>query len=110
LNIVSICIDTLRYDYIRAHGVSDTIETPNFDRLLAESWVFDHAYCGSFPTIPHRTDVITGQYGGPFHQWRPLPFHEVGWSSGDARWFDLEKADEDPARLAPEDMLEFLEE
>jgi hypothetical protein len=38
-----------------------------------------------------------------------VPFHEAGWSSGDARWFDLKKADEDPARLAPESLLEFLE-
>jgi arylsulfatase A-like enzyme len=75
VNIIFLCIDTLRYDCIRAHGLKDAIETPNFDRLLARSWVFDHAYCASFPTIPHRTDVITGQYGGPFHQWRPLPFH-----------------------------------
>ena len=75
MNIIFICIDTLRYDYIHAHGKNGTVQTPNMDKLLAQSWVFDNAYCASYPTIPHRTDVITGRYGGPFHQWRPLPFH-----------------------------------
>ena len=35
--------------------------------------------------------------------------HEYGWSSGDARWFDLTNKAQDPARLAPESLLEFLE-
>jgi len=38
-----------------------------------------------------------------------LPFHEAGWSSGDARWFDLTNKAQDPARLVPEALLEFLE-
>lgn len=74
MNIILVIIDTLRYDYIGAHG-NDWIQTPNMDRLAAESWVFTNSYTSSFPTIPHRTDVITGQYGNPFHIWRPLPFH-----------------------------------
>ena len=43
------------------------------------------------------------------YQREKLPFTEAGWSSGDARWFDLTKAAQDPARLAPEALLEFLE-
>jgi arylsulfatase A-like enzyme len=73
MNIVLVVIDTLRYDHVGAHGNS-WIRTPNMDRLAAESWVFDRCYVGSYPTIPHRTDVITGRYGGPFHAWQPLPF------------------------------------
>ena len=71
MNIILIVIDTLRYDYIGAHG-NEWIKTPNLDRLAARSWVFDRAFSASFPTIPHRTDVMTGRYGGPFHPWRPL--------------------------------------
>ena len=71
MNIAYIVIDTLRYDYIGANG-NDWIETPNFDRFAEKSWAFDRAFLASFPTIPYRTDVITGQYGAPFHAWKPL--------------------------------------
>ncbi|MHC4983044.1 MAG: sulfatase [Planctomycetota bacterium] len=73
MNIVLLVIDTLRYDYIGAHG-NDWIQTPNMDRLAAEGWVFDNSFAASYPTIPHRTDAITGTHGSPFHAWRPLPF------------------------------------
>ena len=73
VNIVLIVIDTLRYDYIRANG-NDRMDTPNLDRLAARSLGFDRAFSASYPTIPHRTDVMTGRYGGPFHTWKPLPF------------------------------------
>ncbi len=73
MNIVVLVIDTLRYDYISAHG-NDWIRTPNFDRLAARSMVFDRAFSASFPTIPHRTDAITGTHGGPFNPWMPLRY------------------------------------
>ena len=73
MNIIIIIIDTLRYDYIGANG-NHWIHTPNMDKLATNSWVFDHCYSASYPTIPHRTDVLTGKYGGPFHPWKPLRF------------------------------------
>lgn len=73
MNIVLMIFDTLRYDYIGANG-NDWIDTPNLDAFAAESWVFTNSYTSSYPTIPHRTDVISGDYGEPFHVWRPLPF------------------------------------
>ena len=72
MNIILIIIDTLRYDYIRANGLKPWMHTPNMDRLAARSLVFDRAYATSLPTIPHRTDLMTGQYGDPFHRWLPL--------------------------------------
>lgn len=74
VNIVLLVIDTLRYDAVGAHGVNGTIRTPNLDRLAAASLVFDRAYSASYPTIPHRTDVMTGRHGGPFNPWAPLRF------------------------------------
>jgi len=71
VNIIMIVIDTLRYDYIGADGNS-WIHTPNMDRLAARSYVYDNHYTASYPTIPHRTDVMTGRYGSPFYPWRPL--------------------------------------
>jgi arylsulfatase A-like enzyme len=73
MNIAVLVIDTLRYDYIAAHG-NDWMQTPNMDRLAAESWVFDNSYTAAYPTIPHRTDAFTGRHGGPFHVWQPLAF------------------------------------
>jgi len=73
MNIVLIVIDTLRYDYVGCHG-NEWIQTPNLDRLAGESWVFDNSYTAAYPTIPHRTDAITGRHGGPFHVWQPLAF------------------------------------
>jgi len=74
MNIIVIVIDTLRYDYIGAHG-NDWIQTPNMDRLAAKSWVFGRSFAASYPTIPHRTDAFTGRYGAPFHPWLPLRFN-----------------------------------
>ena len=71
MNVAIIVVDTLRRDYVGAYG-NDWIETPNMDRLAAESMVFDFSFTHSYPTIPHRTDVLTGEYGSPFHPWMPL--------------------------------------
>ncbi len=71
MNLAYIVIDTLRYDYIGANG-NDWIETPNIDRFASKALAFDYTFCASFPTIPYRTDVITGQYGAPIHPWKPL--------------------------------------
>lgn len=73
MNIILVVIDTLRYDYVGANG-NDWIRTPNLDSLAGRSWVFDRAFASSYPTIPHRTDVITGRSGDPFHPWMPLRF------------------------------------
>ena len=78
MNIILCIIDTLRYDYIRAAGANNWIKTPNIDRLARKSVMFDRVFTASYPTIPHRTDVITGAYAwegqGPFHPWMPLRF------------------------------------
>ncbi len=76
MNIILLVIDTLRYDHVGANG-NDQIETPNMDELAGESWVFDRCFAASYPTIPHRTDVMTGQYGSPFNPWMPLRFDVV---------------------------------
>lgn len=71
MNIITIIIDTLRYDYVGING-NQEIKTPNLDKLASKSWNFHRAFAASFPTIPHRTDVFTGCYGAPFHSWKPL--------------------------------------
>jgi arylsulfatase A-like enzyme len=87
VNIVFICIDTLRYDHLGCNG-NDWIHTPNMDAFAREAAVFDNAYAGSFPTIPHRTDVFTGRFGEPFHPWLPLRYDAVTLPAlmGQAGW------------------------
>ena len=60
MNVILLVIDTLRYDHIGANG-NEWIRTPNFDRFADQGTVFENSYAASYPTIPHRTDVITGR-------------------------------------------------
>jgi arylsulfatase A-like enzyme len=74
MNVVLIVVDTLRYDYVGANrpAAAPPVHTPNLDRLAARSWRFSRAFSASYPTIPMRTDAMTGRYGAPFHRWKPL--------------------------------------
>ena len=76
MNFIVICIDTLRYDHLGCNG-NDWIVTPNLDAFAREAVVVDNVYLGSFPTIPHRTDVFTGRFGEPLHPWLPLGFDDA---------------------------------
>jgi arylsulfatase A-like enzyme len=76
MNLVFMCIDTLRYDHLGCNG-NAWIHTPNLDAFAREAIVFDNAYAGSWPTIPHRTDVFKGRFGQPLHPWLPLGFSPV---------------------------------
>lgn len=87
-NVIIIMNDTLRRDHVAAYGLpapwtrpghSDApfIDTPNLDRLAAESARFDRFYCGSYPTIPCRYDLFTGRYGFPTRGWQPLEPDDV---------------------------------
>jgi arylsulfatase A-like enzyme len=76
LNIILIICDTLRRDHLGCYG-SDRISTPHIDRFASRSVVFDRAYAASFPTVPHRHDVMTGRYTFIESEWEPLPRHEI---------------------------------
>ncbi len=71
-NIICICIDSLRWDHLRANG-NTWIHTPHLDHFASEAAVFDGAYIGSCPTIPCRTDLVTGTTTWPSRGWTPLP-------------------------------------
>lgn len=76
LNIIVVISDTFRHDHLGCYGNSK-IRTPNLDKFAQMSIVFDRAYCGSFPTIPSRTDLFTGKWTFPHRDWSPLPRDEV---------------------------------
>ena len=65
-NILFIMVDDLGPEWISAYG-SESIETPNIDRLAKEGMLFEKAY--SMPQCtPTRVTLLTGQY--PYrHGW-----------------------------------------
>jgi arylsulfatase A-like enzyme len=76
MNVVLIVSDTFRIDHLGCYG-NDWIKTPNIDKLAEESTVFERAYAASFPTVPHRRDLVTGRYTFTYSDWSPLPPDEV---------------------------------
>jgi arylsulfatase A-like enzyme len=76
MNFVLIISDTLRRDHLGCYG-NEWISTPHIDRFAEQSIVFDRAYAASFPTVPHRHDVLTGRYTFTHAAWGPLPRDET---------------------------------
>ena len=78
MKVILIVADTFRRDHLGTYG-NDWIHTPNLDSLAARSAVFEHAYIGSFPTVPNRRDTFLGlgDKGVPFNRWKPIDNDEV---------------------------------
>ncbi len=75
MNVIAIMTDTFRYDHL---GFVDKCpwwksHTPHLDAFAQKCTVLDKAYQASFPTIPTRTDMMTGRLTFPFRGWTPLP-------------------------------------
>ena len=71
-NIVLLITDTFRYDNL-GDRAPRPVRTPSLDRFLEERATEVGGFCtGSFPTIPHRTDVATGVLGWPHYGWQPI--------------------------------------
>ena len=88
MNVIVIMNDSLRRDHINAYGVpapwerpghsgEPFIDTPNLDRLAAQSAIFDRCYIASYPTIPNRRDLLTGRWGLIETGWEPLRAEDV---------------------------------
>ena len=80
MNVILIVCDTWRRDLMGCYG-NDWIRTPNIDRIARMGAVFENCYCGSFPTLPNRRDIITGRYEFPWRGWGPLEENDVTLSS-----------------------------
>ena len=70
-NVILIVSDTYRYDNLFDRAAMP-VRTPNLDAFSARAVSMSHFYTGSFPTIPQRTDLISGRYNWPWHGWKPL--------------------------------------
>jgi arylsulfatase A-like enzyme len=76
MNFIVVMSDTLRPDHLAAYG-NDWCHTPASAAFARDAVVFDNAFVGSFPTIPNRTDLLTGRFGEPVHPWLPLDYGAV---------------------------------
>ena len=74
-NILLIYTDQQRWDALGANGNPD-IQTPNLDRLAAQSVNFDHYFVQNPVCMPSRASFMSGQYPstlGITHMGVPLP-------------------------------------
>ncbi len=60
MNLVLICSDTFRWDYLGCYG-NEWIETPNLDALAREGAVYEQAFAEGLPTLPARRVMLTGR-------------------------------------------------
>jgi arylsulfatase A-like enzyme len=80
MNVVVVCLDSLRKDHVGAYG-NEWIKTPNLDALAKDSMRFTRAYPESIPTLCARRAVFTGKRTWPFRGWTPTP-EDVNYSAG----------------------------
>jgi len=72
-NIILLITDTYRYDNLADRAEVMPVRTPELDAFAAErATAVEGFYTGSFPTIPHRTDIATGRLGWPHYGWQPI--------------------------------------
>jgi len=89
MNVIVICTDTFRADYLGCYGNKE-IKTPRLDRFAERSILFENCYGESLPTIQARRIWCTGRSIIPFKKdkppkgiypdlpgWRPLANDDV---------------------------------
>lgn len=77
MNLIVICVDTWRRDYLGCYG-NPWIQTPNLDRFSQDAVIFDQAYGEGEPTIPARRSMMTGMRSFPFRNEPRRPGVPVG--------------------------------
>jgi arylsulfatase A-like enzyme/predicted Zn-dependent protease len=65
-NLILITMDTTRADRLGCYG-SQTVQTPNLDRIADGGTVFDHALAVAPITAPSHISILSGTFP-PFHQ------------------------------------------
>ena len=77
-DIIVIVSDSLRQDHVSYYaGERCPSKTPNIDTLLKDSLVFDNMYPEGLPTIPVRTEWVTGHGTLAGRSWQPLTDTDV---------------------------------
>jgi hypothetical protein len=69
-NIVLICADQLRPDFIGAYGENPTTKTPNIDGMVRRGVAFKQAVTNDPLCSPSRGCMITGRYALETGEWK----------------------------------------
>jgi len=73
MNAIVVMLDSLRQDHVSYYGWDGCpLKTPNLDAFAAEAVAFDNVYPEGLPTIPVRTDLVTGMSSLTNRSWQPL--------------------------------------
>lgn len=81
MNLIVLCSDTYRVDYLSCYRPDSPVATPNIDRLATEGIRFASAFGEGTPTLPARRVLYTGRRIFPF-LWAPQKWDRVqlaGW-------------------------------
>ena len=71
MNIILLISDTFRYDNLFDRA-EVPVDTPHLDAFADRAVSLSRLYTGSYPTIPHRTDLTSGRFGWPWYGWQGL--------------------------------------
>ncbi|MHC4563578.1 MAG: sulfatase, partial [Planctomycetota bacterium] len=78
MNIIVLMLDSLRQDHVSFYsGEACPTRTPNIDAVAEEAIVFDNVYPEGLPTIPVRTDLMTGHSSLTNRTWQELASTDV---------------------------------
>ena len=76
MKVIMVMYDSLNRHMLNAYGCNWT-HTPNFDRLINRTTIFDNMYVGSMPCMPARREFHTGRYNFLHRAWGPFePFDD----------------------------------
>jgi arylsulfatase A-like enzyme len=70
-NVALIISDTMRRDALGCYG-GRWVQTPFLNDFSRSAARFENAYNCSFPTVPTRHDILSGQHTFTFKPWGPL--------------------------------------
>lgn len=61
-NVLMICSDQFRADFVGANGQNPSVKTPNLDALAARGTNFNHCVCNQPLCSPSRASFLSGMY------------------------------------------------
>ncbi len=82
MNVIVICLDTMRADIVGEGQRLSHVQTPSLDQLARDGVVFDRAFGEGQPTLQARRSFFTGMRCFPWRfnvDRRGLWHHAAGW-------------------------------
>jgi arylsulfatase A-like enzyme len=102
MNVLAICADTFRADYLGCYD-NVWIKTPNLDFLAENGIIFRQAYAEALPTLPARRIYLTGRK--LFPRWQIIP-HKGDHLSFQPAWHGIPEEEVTIAEILSEAGIE----